>query len=181
MPVLIVEDGTIVADANSYVSVDDATAYFDTHPDQATWDDAGEDRQIWALIRATRYLEARYSGRWRGAPVGFVGSMTGLVQNLSWPRVVYSPQGYLYGSVAGQYEIPSQLIEAECELALRDIREGSLSPDKKRGAYVTSESVGPLSVSYRQDAPSKTQFPELEVILSPLLEGNLYQMQVVRG
>lgn len=184
MPEIIVEDGTLVDGANSYVDVIAADIYFSGHPQETEWNAVSDDRKAWALYRAARYIESRYSGRWRGVPVGVVGSLgVGIsqLQNLSWPRVIYTDYGYLYGSFLGNLVIPQQLIEAQCELALRDIQQGNLAPDQDRDQFVSSESVGPITTTYQQSAPSKVRFPEIDVILAPLLEGGAGTRPILRG
>ena len=46
------------ATANSYVTLDEADAYFETVPDSATWDDKTDDARRRALISATRWIDS---------------------------------------------------------------------------------------------------------------------------
>jgi hypothetical protein len=75
---LIKEDGTIVADANSYANEADADA-FQTDRGRQAWIDATTEVADAALVRATDYIEGRFG-------LKFVGSPLGDVQTLSWPR-----------------------------------------------------------------------------------------------
>jgi hypothetical protein len=75
---LIKEDGTIVADANSYADAADADA-FQLDRGRAAWCNSGADVKDAALIRATDYIEGRYA-------LSFQGCAIDDVQTLSWPR-----------------------------------------------------------------------------------------------
>ncbi len=72
---LIKEDGTIVADANSYADAD----AFQLNRGRAAWCDSGADVKDAALIRATDYIEGRFA-------LSFAGCRIDDVQTLSWPR-----------------------------------------------------------------------------------------------
>ena len=176
MPEIIIEDGTVIADANSYVEEPEAGAYFSGHPDEAVWTGSSTDRHVWALIRAARYLESKFSGRWRGAAVEYD-------QSLSWPRRVFYGE-YLWGAGVEPWVIPQALKDAQCELALRDIKlgeSGGILPDLTKTAFASTESLGPISVTYESGAPKLPRFPEIETILAPLLEGAPGTRPVIRG
>jgi hypothetical protein len=72
------EDGSIVADANSYADAADAIAY-QTDRGRQAWLDATLEVQEAALVRATDYIEGRFG-------LKFVGQPLGDVQELAWPR-----------------------------------------------------------------------------------------------
>lgn len=78
LSLLVVEDGTEVTSANSYVSRAFADAYFNEVQD-TVWLTADVHQREAALVKATRYLEQKYRLRWRGARAG-------ATQVLSWPR-----------------------------------------------------------------------------------------------
>jgi hypothetical protein len=75
---LIKEDGTIVADANSYADEADADAY-QADRGRVGWLDATTEVADAALVRATDYIEGRFG-------LKFIGQRIGDVQTLSWPR-----------------------------------------------------------------------------------------------
>lgn len=96
---LIVEDGTGLATAESYVSVSDADAY---HVSFGNTDWAGystEQKEI-ALRRATVYIDSNYT---------FAGEKYRLAQRLEWPR-------YNYSENEAWPEV--NIVQACCELAL---------------------------------------------------------------
>ena len=71
--------GRTNAGANSYVSLDDADAYFADRLDTDAWDDPDNaDKKAAALVTATRILEA--------TTVQFFGDAADDEQVLSWPR-----------------------------------------------------------------------------------------------
>lgn len=76
---LIKEDGSIVANANSYADVADADAY-QTDRGRQAWLDADAEVKNAALVRATDYIESRFGLRFIGQPLGDV-------QELAWPRI----------------------------------------------------------------------------------------------
>ena len=68
MPVTVtVEDGTGVADANSYASVAQADNYFASRPRSSSWTPLTDDQKGQYLIHATRLLDA--SVIWSGEKV----------------------------------------------------------------------------------------------------------------
>jgi hypothetical protein len=75
---LIVEDGTGVATANSYVTLEEADTYFETHPYYAdNWAGLGTPDKENLLTAASLQLDGLIN--WRG----FISSDT---QGLGWPR-----------------------------------------------------------------------------------------------
>lgn len=106
MPTIIVEDGTGLSSANSYVTLEEADAYFESHAFYAdNWEELGAIDKERLLVTASRQLDALVT--WRGFIVFSA-------QGLGWPRSgVIDDEGRL---VARDY-IPSQIKEAVCELA----------------------------------------------------------------
>lgn len=64
---MIVEDGTGKENANSYVTIAEATEYFTASNDEV-WLALSEDAQKAGLIRATRYIDMRYGPVLTGTP-----------------------------------------------------------------------------------------------------------------
>ncbi len=152
---LIVEDGTGLPNANSYVSVADADSY---HVDRgnAAWAAAASSDRETALIRATAYLEARYV--W----VSGFKALGGEDQSLSWPRYeAIDRDGYAIDVNV----IPRPVVQSTCELALRALT-GTLMADQERG--VLSEGVGPLNVTYDPQSPQEKRFLFVDRLLQGL-------------
>lgn len=128
---LVVEDGTGIVDANSYVDVAFVDSYFNDRGN-TSWTGDDTAKSGW-LIQATDYAEMVYGNR-------FIGQRSTDTQALSWPR-----------TNAANYaddEIPLVLKKACAEYALR-AKTGPLAPDPtvdESGVIkvVTKEKVGPL-------------------------------------
>ncbi|MAK71780.1 MAG: hypothetical protein CMF19_07020 [Idiomarinaceae bacterium] len=165
MPTFVVEDGTGKSDANSYVSVANADTYFDNYGAPATWTGASTANKEKALRIATAYVSERYGNRWRGV----IDSDT---QALDWPRsgVVDAATGLYYDND----EMPTKLLNATAEVALRQLAGTSLRPDVKAGeGNVTNStiSVGGISISedFIGSATTSPDFPEVRDKLRDLM------------
>jgi len=152
-----VEDGTGLDDAVSYVAADDATDYFAARGIEA-WAEEGEASQEAALVRATAALDSWLRGRW-------LGKKATQAQSLAWPRTgVTDEEGY---EIADDV-VPVQVVQATCEIALVELTERFLQQSVSKDNTVASETVGPISVSYRADAPTIKYYPHIEALLRGL-------------
>lgn len=168
---LIVEDGSGLSTAESYLSVSDADSYH-TNFGNVVWTGATALKEA-ALRRATQYLDGYYRYQYRGV-------RTKQAQTLEWPRYdVVDASGYWVPSNA----LPNALKQATAEAALRELASpGSLQPDLARGGAIASEEVtaGPVSTktSYRGDAAARTIYSKLDELLSGLCMSSLSQKMV---
>ena len=191
---LNVEDGTGMANADSYVSVADCSAYHVSRGNQAWAAGAVVDQEA-AIRRATFWVDPTYRNR-------FPGYQTqGRAQALEWPRtgayVVVPDNGrsdalyfgnrrdYFY--LNGVYYVPAntvpqEVITATCEAALRElVSPGVLSPDQTRDDLVTSFQVGPVKLTYGGGSPDNTIFQKIDLVLrSLLIADNPYSGRVTR-
>jgi hypothetical protein len=159
---LVVEDGTGIADAESYLSVADADSYH-AAAGNAAWPASGsEPEKEQALRRATRYITGKYRGRWPGERV------KGRAQGLDWPRIeAYDSEGLWIDDDI----VPPEVENATAEAALREFQQpGSLTPDEVSTAQIkrTRDKLGPLEteVEYMAGAgesvrPIVTQIDEI--------------------
>lgn len=133
---LVVEDGSAVTNAESYVSIADASTYHTTWANTA-WAAAASDAiREGALRKATRYLDATYGPRWKG-------HRSTATQALDWPRSwVYTREDYLVAANS----VPQQLKDACAEMALKALSE-DLMPDLSDTGTVSSESITVGSIS----------------------------------
>jgi hypothetical protein len=117
---LIVEDGTGLADAESYLSVADLGEYAELFGRSYT-PSSPESEDEAALRRATQWLDGMFRSRFPGA------RLNGRDQVLEWPRSgAYDQSGELIASNA----VPIEIKNATAEAALREIASpGSLNPD----------------------------------------------------
>ena len=142
---LVVEDGTGVPTANTYVTLSDATAYHTLRGNEI-WTDADENDQCIALIRATQYIDER----WVFKSVVFDDA-----QALQFPReVLYNRNGKDVREI-----VPLEIMHATYEYALEALGDGSglvsltPTPDQSDPRSVTylREKVGSLESETRYD------------------------------
>lgn len=153
----IVEDGTGVAGATSYTTVDFANDYF-ADRGIATWAGNGSQKEA-ALILATDYLDGRFT---------FIGQQVAFDQALEWPRT-----GTPYDSDV----IPVDLQKACVEYALRALT-SALAPDPTTdpsGQQLTKKrsKVGPIEkeVEYAEGGSMRIykNYPSADVYLKGLV------------
>ena len=132
---LVVEDGTVVAGAESYLSVADADAYWLKFDNPATWSGLSNDAKEGHLRAATRWLDANY--RWRG----FVQSDT---QVLGWPRTGVRDRE---GRAVAEDSVPPKLKDATAEMA-HHFAQGAVVDVVESGKQVVRQRVGPVEVQY---------------------------------
>lgn len=138
--------------ANSYASLDFAESYFETRLGSSAWtSETDEDKQIAALIQATRVLDATFN--WNG----WIATDT---QALRWPREgavnydqAFGPNSmYDFDSTLTAYfpndEVPLQIKNATCELAIWLLENGGYS-----GAVndLDSVRVGPIRIDFNNN------------------------------
>jgi len=145
---LIVEDGTGVSGANTYVSLSDFKSWADDRG--ITYgNDAAVTQQIY---RAMDYIES----------LNFLGFKANEDQALQWPRYEVYIDGY---SVDGT-EIPNQLKLAVYEAIKVEIDGYSeMNPIDRK---TISETVGDISVTYTSNSASKTTTPALSFAVRKL-------------
>lgn len=155
---LVVEDGTGLATANSYIDISFADSY---HSDRAnaSWGAALVGAKTAALIAAAAFLDARYERR-------FNGYRLKATQALAWPR------GEAYdrddNPVSG---VPGAIKAAAAEAALRALA-APLAPDMARGGMVEEVQAGPVRKKFMAGAPAETSYPAISGRLAPLLVGH---------
>lgn len=153
---LIVEDGSNVANANSYVTLVEARAYATARGVTLS----ATDSVVEALVmKAMDYLESLRAD--------YKGIKANETQALQWPRTGVSIDGYDIASNT----IPTLLKNAEMQLVM-DINSG-LDPmaSSDGGSFVVSEKVGPIETKY-SEAVSTSGMPILrrtEALIAPLL------------
>lgn len=153
---ITVENGTIVTNANSYVSDSDYTTYASQRGYTVGATEADREAE---LIKAMDYLESYRDG--------FKGLKVSGSQSLQWPR---------YGVWIDSYQIDSNLIPTELKRAQMEAailsRSTSLVPSGSV-ENVQSESIGDLSISYYNGGTWKTvQHKNIDQFLDVLLNMN---------
>ena len=150
---IIVEDGSIVTGANSYVSEAELTAYATARGITLT----GDEEEL--LVRAMDYIES----------LNYKGMKFSDEQPLQWPRSGVIVDGYAVSASS----IPQILKNGLMQTAMAiDNGEDPLA-DLPRS--VQSETVGPISVTYSSGASSVPIVRKINAQLYKLLEsGGLY-------
>lgn len=156
---LLVEDGSGVVGANSYATEDDFDTYTEDHGYTVTVGDTEA-----ALVRATTILDGIYRKSYPGTRTN------GRTQYLQWPRTLATDAE---GEEIADDEIPQEIIDATCEIALRELASpNSVLPDLERGGSIRSVKAGSVAIQYGDAAPNVTTLQIIDGILGPLIGGS---------
>ena len=153
---LIVEDGTIVSGANSYVSAAQARTYLDTRGILTTLTDG-------LLIRAADYINS-FRGRFKGT------KLTAVESSMQFPRsgVVID------GQDLPNDKIPQVIPDAQIQTALEMFsNRDPLATIEERP--VKKEKLGSLEVEYDTSGDQKLptySYKHIMLLLAPLLVNN---------
>lgn len=158
---LIVEDGTGVIGAQSYVQASDVRQYASARGIPVPSDTTEGNLQIeQKLITAIDYLES---------DICYQGSKTEADQELSWPRSGVVIEGADYPD----NRIPKNLRLAQIRLSIEALNGVDLMPTISGNAedYIVKEEVGPIKTEYAD--PTKfsglATFTAIDALLKPLL------------
>ena len=157
---LIVEDGTGLSTAETFVSVADADAYHSAM-NNATWTGTDAVKES-ALRRAAQYIDTRYR---------YKGERKNLNQALEWPRAFYERDGR-----AETWPV-ANLKAACCEAALRALSD-TLTADVSTD-QVIEETVGPITVKYASKS-GQTRYPVVDDLLRKYVIAGAGQIRVER-
>ena len=197
---LTVEDGTIIANANSYVSVADADTFF-TDMGETKWTvtatAVSPQQKEAALIQAAQYLQQKYRMRWKGSRVD-------AFQSLDWPRrgvdvpdffdpfyrQVNVPLAFIDTLYLGEDYIPVEVQQAQMWLALEVMDatgQATVTLQPKYGRKTKREKAGPLEVEYMtaEEGGTPTQttnYWNADRLIKPYLRpSSPHTGQLVRG
>lgn len=163
---LIIEDGTNVAGANSYVTVDEVRAYCDLRGDVLP---AADDDVIPLIVKGMDYIE--------GFEEQLSGKRTfGMLQPLSWPRANVSVHGE---AVYAKY-VPTAIKAVVCYLA--SIADDVDLVGNRDSNAVTLEKIGPLQTNYSptQGATVGPMLPQVTRMMKPFLRSGAGMLRSVR-
>lgn len=164
---LIVEDGTGVADANSYATVDECR----TFAAQRLVDLPEEDDEVAVmLIQAFQYFE-RLDDRFSGTRV-FLDSV--------FPRKDLR----VLGTLLPDDSIHTRVKAAQCQLVLEQVAGADLFASTSAADYIIRERVGPIDTTYAD--PSlfggvTLTFPAVDAFLGVFYRGEPGTLQVMRA
>lgn len=168
---IIVEDGTGVELANSYVSIANARAFATLRGVTLAADDAVVTAQ---LLLGMDYLEAKRSE--------YQGHKTTPTQELQWPRTGVEIDCVAFPTNA----LPRELTKALCQLVVEQTQGVDLAPTRTE-AFITEDTIGPITTKYSDKilggAGHAPTMPNVEASLSPLLSrcGQVGYLEVVRA
>lgn len=138
---LVVEDGTGKANANSYLSVEEASDQFAGSEMEQTWTTMSSQQQEKLLRDATKWLEARFR---------FYGEALTADQALQWPRTKNFDE---LGRIIPAGVIPKQLKDAVFALAYAFAADPDSADDVVSGqGAVKSWSTDGLNISFDSSA-----------------------------
>lgn len=143
---LVLEDGTGLSNSNVYASLAACTEYHRLLGNDI-WADADVNDQCVSLLRATAYIDQRWT---------FQSVTAEETQALEFPRyILYSRNG-----VDVSEEVPPEIFQATCEYALQVLGDGSVivelspTPDQSEPQSITyqREKVGTLEEETHYDS-----------------------------
>ena len=163
--------------SNSYVTLAEANTYFETAPEESTWDDKSDDQKNRALISACRWIDT----------LNFLGDRCDNDQALKWPRNNYHVDNVELVCTA----IPKGIKSAQYELA-RALANDTDAITGNKGTDGTYEEVklGDIEVKYNTDSQGVGTinnvfdvYPWLQSYLGAYCLGGsgAYQVRLVRG
>lgn len=164
---LVVEDGTGLSTAESYVSVAAATAR-QAALGNTTWATLTTAEMEQALRRATVRMEQTYREQWKG-------NRHTVDQALSWPRNSVVVDGFV---VVDADVVPTDVANACADLALKAAA-ADLTPDLAQG--VVREKVGPIETEYDRGSPQAKRYRAIDMLLAPYLKGGSGMARLVRA
>lgn len=166
---LVVEDGTGLANAESFASVAEADTYL-AKRGMTNWATLTTTEKEQALVRSTDYMEQAYRLLWKGNRVT-------ATQALSWPREWveredYSSTSGLTGDIDGKFYYPSNVVpnevKAACVTLAFKAASGDLAPDLDR--LTKREKVDVIEVEYETGGVQYVRFRSVDMMLGPIVK-----------
>jgi len=149
---LVLEDGTVVDGANTFISLASAGTYMGNRTD-TNWTTASTTEKEQALIQAGMYLN---SLNWKGQKISRDQAMEFPRQNF------YDGDGFLYATNA----IPSKVAQAQVEAALKHLGGYDLFPTVKPGDKIKRKKIDVLEKEFFGGASNnKTDFHVIDGLL----------------
>lgn len=164
---IVTEDGSGKSDAESFITLADATSYHAARGNAAWAALASDALREQALRRATDYLEQVYGLKWKG-------ERTTHTQALSWPRYDVCANGFDVDSDV----VPVAVQRACAEMALKAAG-GELAPDVGRQAK--REKVDIIEVEYESGALPYVRYRAVDNLLAPYLECGVGSVKAYRA
>jgi len=178
---LIIEDGTVVSGADSWVTVSEWEAYAANYGNTVTGTEAEKEVM---LRKAQRAITTRYT---------FKGVEVSALQTTCLPRYWHT---LIKGFSVGSDEIPQAFKDAQCEMAWSihegadplgdrtssNIQKGALVGDMaKAGPVETEKTDSESSGAVGYDALSMGNYTAVKSLLAPYLLSGSGQVRLMRG
>ena len=143
----------ILVGVNSYLTTDEADAFFDDRLYVQAWTDSTTAQRESALIMAARALDGQH----------YAGGITDTSQAMAWPRQgVYDRERRAIDSAT----VPQAVKDAQCEVALGILNE---NPDDARDPAIKAMQAGSVSVQYRSGTSNTALRGGALALLKPFL------------
>lgn len=156
---LVIEDGSVVAGANSYVTLAEFKSWADSRDISYNADDNVVEAQI---LRAMDYFERLF----------FIGNKANENQPLQWPRTEALIDGYY----ADATEIPKEVKIALYEATV--VEAAGNSELETQGRKTLRERVGDIEVEYAENSENRTITPALQYALNRIVQPAFQVMRV---
>ena len=189
---IIVEDGTIVANANAWGTVTEADTYHEDRGNES-WATASDEDKEAAMIRATAGLENKYRERW----IGFKSNHNTITapQFLAWPRkkdkLETTTQGFKVDTMTKLMDfdgieldvdaIPLEVKHAFFEVSLIELTESFVSTKLSRDNMIKYERVDVIETEFFRNSPAVVQFPHVDNLLASLASTAAVKLGAVIG
>lgn len=177
MVTMVVEDGTGLATANSYISIADADTYFTQQGTAGAAWAAPDALKTEYLVRAAAALDDLYGRKY----ISYLPASDDTIQGLLWPRENVWDR---HNRRIPAGNIPQEVKDAQCEMALLAQNGISLYPEGRAGNNILSESVavGELSqsVTYQRQPEEQAMYEnyrKIELILWPVIRAKNTKMK----
>lgn len=160
-------NATIGSDsANSYVTLSEATAYFEDRAHASDWESFEDQEKI--LITASRMLD--WYTNWKG-------TKSSVSQSMDWPRS---------GAIRTDgTEVDDDIIPQEVKIATYELALSSLSGDRTVDNELTGikkVQVSSLSIEANVDSTGKPAIPsKVRMILSDLISSGITVVRLMRA
>ena len=165
---LIIEDGSIVPNANSYISLADARTFLQSMGYDLDADDTIAEQ---TLIKGYYYVSSFESS--------YQGERISADQTGSFPRSGV----YINGFPLASDEIPVNIQQAQSLAAYEEQQSaGALFPNTTGQTITSEEVVGAVKVSYSDNGMDSnvTYYPQIESLLKPLFSASANTFRVFR-
>lgn len=149
---LIIEDGSIVENSNSYITIDEYKDWLSSMG--YTFDESKNYEPD--IIYACKYLNS----------LNFIGSKVERYRTMAFPRL----------HIGLDNIIPEQIKDAQCYITYMKTQGTDFFKVKESNGGIQQEVIGPISTTYFEDSiqnrNSRDIFPYLNKILADFLDNN---------